>query len=149
MPRWTSCAFVAALAVTLAGCASTAETGFPDPSEVPERVAHGTCAEATDDPVALDGEIYVLDNCYVPRVATVAAGTAITWIQDGAAPHSVTFSDLDVNSHPTCAGADVASCMADGDEFTATLTDVGEFIYYCVIHGSPDGGGMAATIIVE
>lgn len=147
MPRWTTCALVVALGATLVGCASNAETGFPDPSEVPERVEHGACADATDDPTALDGEIYVLDNCYLPRVATVSAGASVTWLQDGVAPHSVTFSELDINSHPGC--SDAASCMADGDEFTATLSEAGEFIYYCIIHGSADGTGMAATIIVE
>jgi plastocyanin len=33
-------------------------------------------------------------------------------------------------------------------EFTATFTAPGEFIYYCVLHGDAEGGGMAATLRV-
>ncbi len=33
-------------------------------------------------------------------------------------------------------------------EFTATFTAPGEYIYYCVLHGDAQGGGMAATLKV-
>jgi plastocyanin len=33
-------------------------------------------------------------------------------------------------------------------EFTATFTAPGEFIYYCILHGDAEGGGMAATLRV-
>ena len=33
-------------------------------------------------------------------------------------------------------------------EFTATFTAPGEYIYYCVLHGDAEGGGMAATLRV-
>jgi plastocyanin len=33
-------------------------------------------------------------------------------------------------------------------EFTATFTAAGEFIYYCILHGDAEGGGMAATLRV-
>lgn len=33
-------------------------------------------------------------------------------------------------------------------EYTATFTAAGEFIYYCVLHGDAEGGGMAATLRV-
>jgi plastocyanin len=33
-------------------------------------------------------------------------------------------------------------------EFTATFTAAGEYIYYCVLHGDAEGGGMAATLRV-
>lgn len=149
MPRWTSCVLVAVLGFSLAGCASNAETGFPDPSEVPTAPEGPVCSDAVDEPVELDGEITVLDNCYVPKVAEVAAGTEITWIQHGVAPHDVTFVEIDVDSHPDCSASATTECMADGDEFTATLDEPGEYLYYCVIHGSAAGAGMAATIVVE
>lgn len=149
MPRWSSCALVAVLGFALAGCASNAETGFPDPSEVPTDVPGASCDEASEEAVEVHEPIAVLDNCYVPKVATVAAGTEIEWIQDGIAPHTVTFSELEIDSHPDCSGSVAGSCMADGDTFSATLEKPGEYIYYCVIHGTASGGGMAATIVVE
>lgn len=33
-------------------------------------------------------------------------------------------------------------------EFTATFTAAGEFIYYCILHGDANGGGMSATLRV-
>jgi plastocyanin len=39
--------------------------------------------------------------------------------------------------------------MKEGDEFTGALDKPGEYVYYCVLHGGPDGTGMAATVIVE
>jgi plastocyanin len=33
-------------------------------------------------------------------------------------------------------------------EFTATFTAPGEYIYYCILHGDAEGGGMAATLTV-
>jgi plastocyanin len=33
-------------------------------------------------------------------------------------------------------------------EFTATFSAAGEYIYYCVLHGDAQGGGMAATLRV-
>ncbi len=33
-------------------------------------------------------------------------------------------------------------------EFTATFTAPGEYIYYCILHGDAEGGGMAATLRV-
>lgn len=33
-------------------------------------------------------------------------------------------------------------------EFTATFTAPGEWIYYCILHGDAEGGGMAATLRV-
>lgn len=153
MARWSSCALVAVLGFALAGCASNAETGFPDPSEVPTEDPKVECPEESDaaaeEPVEVHEPIAVLDNCYVPKVATVAAGTEIEWIQDGIAPHTVTFSESEIDSHPECSGSVAGSCMADGDTFTTTLDQPGEYIYFCVIHGTANGGGMAATIIVE
>jgi plastocyanin len=149
MRSWTSCALVALLGSMLVGCASNADTGFPDPSEVPSDEPGVSCSEVTDEPVALDGDVLVLDSCFAPKVATVAAGTEIHWVQESALPHTVTFVDTDLNSHPDCSQADVTGCMADGDEFSASLIDPGEYPYYCVIHGTATGSGMAATIIVE
>lgn len=33
-------------------------------------------------------------------------------------------------------------------EFTATFTAAGEYLYYCILHGDAQGGGMAATLRV-
>lgn len=148
MPR-TSYALVAALGLLLVGCASNADTGFPDKSLVPTEAPGPSCADATEEAVAYEEPIFVLDNCFVPKVATVAAGTEIGWLQEGIAPHSVTFVDADIDSHPDCNASVPGTCMADGDEFNATLTDPGEYAYYCVIHGTPAGGGMAGTIVID
>lgn len=147
MRRLFALSFVLAFAAT--ACASSKDTGFPDPSLVPTDAGHGTCADATDTPEPYEDIVYVLDpTCFLPQVVTVAAGTTVHWEQIGGAPHSVTADDGTFDSHPTCK-QDPSTCMQDGDAFDHTFADAGEFAYYCVIHGGPSGEGMAGTVIVE
>lgn len=148
MPRWTSILAALALGSTLAACASSADTGFPDPTEIPTKEPGASCTEPSEEEVELEGEILVLDSCYRPQHAVVAAGEEVTWTQEGVLPHNVVFVDLDVDSHPDCSGSEPGSCMADGDSFSHAFEETGEFAYYCVIHGTPDGAGMAGTLIV-
>lgn len=148
MPRWSSLALVTVLGFSLSSCASNAETGFPAESEIPTDAPSATCDDAIDEPQPYEDEIFVLDNCYVPKVATVAADEEVHWLQEGTLPHTVTFVDVEVDSHPDCDGSPEL-CMNEGEEFTGTLSDPGEYIYYCILHGGPDGTGMAGTLVVE
>ena len=76
---------------------------------------------------------------YEPGDITVPAGTAVTWVnKDSGARHSATASD----------GSFDTGLLDAGEEATIVLDTPGVYIYYCTLHGSPDGSGMAATITV-
>ena len=98
----------------------------------------GTAARAEDR------GIDVQDNRFAPATVTVAPGDTVTWTQSGSNPHSVTADDGSFDSHPNCPPA----CMGNGDTFSHTFDDSGEFGYHCKIHGSP-GQGMSGTVVVE
>jgi plastocyanin len=82
--------------------------------------------------------IMVQDSRFTDKSITVPVGTTIVWRYDANLPHTVTADDDSFDS----------GTMRDGDEFTLTFTDVGEYPYYCRFHGGPGGQGMSGTVIV-
>ncbi|MFP5224419.1 MAG: plastocyanin/azurin family copper-binding protein [Actinomycetota bacterium] len=146
MRRWNLLAAVIALGLLVTACASNKDTGFPQDVQRTEKTVN--CSEAVDDPAPYEGPVLVGDNCYLPKVITVASGTTVMWEQLGVAPHSVTAADDSYDSNPDCL-SDPSTCMAKGDTFEQTFDTPGEYTYYCVLHGSASGAGMAGKVIVE
>ena len=105
---------------------------------VPTAAAEPTAAtEAEAEPAAVS--IDMVNFAYEPGDITVAAGTAVTWINKDDGPrHSATAAD----------GSFDTGLLDGGQEATIVLDTPGTYIYYCTLHGSPDGSGMAATITV-
>ncbi|VAW34152.1 hypothetical protein MNBD_CHLOROFLEXI01-2119, partial [hydrothermal vent metagenome] len=96
---------------------------------------------ATEEPPAADAAatIDMANFAYVSNDVTVSVGTAVTWInKDGGPRHSATASD----------GSFDTSLFDAGEQVTITFDTPGTYVYYCTLHGSPDGSGMAATITV-
>lgn len=99
------------------------------PTEAPPAEA------AAPEPVTIE----MANFAYVPNEITVAAGTAVTWINKDSGPrHSATASD----------GSFDTGLFDEGNTATVTFDTPGTYVYYCLLHGSPDGSGMAATITV-
>ena len=77
-----------------------------------------------------------------PRPRQVAAGTEVTFVNDGQNDHNVVPEDE---------GADWAIDGDDfhpGDEQSFTFDDPGVYRYYCSIHGTIDAG-MPGVLVVE
>lgn len=129
-----SAAVVAALGLALAACSEAKDTGLPaGPTKQP---ANTNLVEA-------------VDSAFEPKSLEVKPGVEVTWEFAGSAPHNVKFVTVaGVDSHPTCA-TDIAACSKKGDEFKHKFDAAGEFLYYCVIHGTANGQGMAGTIVVK
>jgi predicted lipoprotein with Yx(FWY)xxD motif len=70
---------------------------------------------------------------------TVAPGTTVNWVNDDAAPHTVTSDTQKFDS----------GNMASGATFKFTFTTEGEYPYFCTYHGSAGGNGMAGKVIVR
>lgn len=112
--------------------------------------AAGPSAEATAEPPAeTESEtdateappvtIEMAEFAYQPGDITVPVGTAVTWVNnDGGPRHSATAAD----------GSFDTGLFGSGEEATVVFDTPGTYLYYCTLHGSADGSGMAATITV-
>ncbi len=83
------------------------------------------------------------ENAYSPRDITVKVGTTIQWVNEDAIAHTVTsgFSDGSVGEAD---GLFDSGFMNEGDTFTYTFDEVGEFSYFCLPHP-----WMVGTVTVE
>ena len=125
-------AAVAALALTLAGCASGKDTGFPaGPTTAPPGKV---CS----------GEIDMVNLLFAPEDCTVPVGTTVKWINKvGGLPHTVTSEDGKFDS-----GA--SSPIQANGEYSFTFKAAGSYPYYCQLHASKGArSGMIGTIKVE
>jgi plastocyanin len=68
----------------------------------------------------------------------VPVGSEVTWFNTGAVEHSATSDD---NLWDT-------TLLANGEQSTLVFDSPGTFLYYCLLHGTPGGQGMAAQITV-
>ena len=104
-----------------------------------------------EDEVVSDEQVIITDgafdpnnaeNAYSPREITVTVGTTISWVNNDAIAHTVTsgFSDGTVGEAD---GLFDSGFMNEGDVFTYTFDEVGEFPYYCIPHP-----WMTGTVIV-
>lgn len=97
-------------------------------------------------------EVAVVDSSFQPASLTVTAGEAVTWTSSGSLPHTVTSSSGAFDSNPDCASfsdGGSGACMDNGETYSFTFDAPGTYAYYCKLHGTSAGGGMAGTIVVQ
>lgn len=87
----------------------------------------------TPRPSSPPGALTIVDYAYRPSSITVAAGTTLTWVNTGAAPHTVTDEAARFDSGTLSAGA----------RWSHTFSTPGTFRYLCTLHPQ-----MRATVIV-
>lgn len=124
-------AVLAALALTLAGCASGKDTGLPaGPTEEPESKQCGTI----DMNDALK---------FVPEECTATVGQTVVWKNIGSLPHTVRSEEDRFNSG-------LGTPITGGQEFRFTFRAAGAYPYFCELHASKGARtGMIGTIVVE
>ncbi|HSH03555.1 MAG TPA: DUF420 domain-containing protein [Anaerolineae bacterium] len=95
----------------------------------------------TPPPPAETGTVVVdmADFFFGESAVTVSPGTAVTFINVGEFRHSATASD----------GSWDTGLQPSGGEVTIRFDESGEFGYYCLLHGTAEGDGMAGVITVE
>ena len=82
---------------------------------------------------AQDASVSIVDFDFSPGSLEVAAGTTVTWTNDGDAPHTVTADRGEFDSGE----------LASGDTYSFTFDTPGTYAYHCEIHPN-----MTATIVV-
>ena len=105
----------------------------------------GADGGAPEDVVVLEGdavEVLAVDNAFDPEAAQVAAGTEVTFVNNGRNDHNVIPEDADAEWRVE------ADDFAPGDEATFTFDEPGAYRYYCSIHGTLTAG-MPGVLVVE
>ena len=106
--------------------------------------------ESTTTTTSLPGDgqtvtISAMDNTFRPDVIEVPAGAEVVFVNIGRNDHDVIPADL----RPTdeLSWGVVAADFAPRDEYRVVFAEIGEYAYYCSIHGTSTVG-MVGTITV-
>jgi plastocyanin len=105
----------------------------------------GGGGEAPPDATLLEGdsvEIQAIDNVFQPEAARVAAGTEVTFVNNGRNSHNVVPENED---DPWAVATDD---FQPGDEASYTFDEPGTYRFFCSIHGTIDTG-MPGVLVVE
>ncbi len=154
---------LAAMLVFAAACASEPSENRASPAgpsveetESSPTETKASVDEPTDDrskkadpPSEATTRVKVIDTDFRPVKVMVPVGATVKWKQVGDQPHSVTAADGSFDSSPECGPLDSDECLGEGDRFTHTFDQAGDFTYYCRVHGLPDGTGMVGTVVVR
>ena len=122
-----------ALSLVAAGCGGDdASTSKADPSatEAPAAVSNG------NDSATKKASATIKNFEFEPRELTVAAGGKVTWTNQDAANHTVTFKAGE--------GPKTIPNLRKGDKGTVTFADAGTYAYVCAYHPN-----MKGTILVK
>src|SRR5262245_12763462 len=76
---------------------------------------------------------------FTPEQIVVPLGSTVVWVNEDGAPHTATADD---------GQAFQSDLIARGQSFQFTATELGEFPYFCELHGSAGGVGMAGIVKV-
>jgi plastocyanin len=125
-----------ALVVTAAfaaGCGEE-ERGAGSPAPTPP-TATPTASPAAAEAADAKGTVAIKGFAYSPARVTVRRGSKVTWANEDAANHTVTFSEE--------GPADVGN-LREGRSATVTFDERGSYAYICEFHP-----GMAGTVEVR
>ena len=90
-------------------------------------------------------KVRMYDNAFSPTTIRVPVGTAVTFANVGRNPHNAVATDGKAFSTEHSFGALEMPASASA---AVTFIAPGVYRYYCTYHGTPDGRGMAGTLVV-
>ena len=93
-----------------------------------------TLAQTGGTPQSGNVGVSVADFSFTPASLTIAAGSTVTWKNDGQVTHTATADGTEFDS----------GNLASGASFAHTFNTKGTFKYHCAIHAS-----MTGTITVQ
>jgi plastocyanin len=97
--------------------------------------------DAASEPAATadQAQVFGYDDVFSPEVVEIPEGGEVEWRIEGDNPHNVVASD---------GGWESPLTMLRGDKYARTFDEPGVYDYFCTFHGTPDGEGMAGTVVV-
>jgi plastocyanin len=88
--------------------------------------------------------VEMFDNRFEPAEIGVPVGGSVTFLGAGDAPHNAVAADGSWSTETVFGSL----AQLEGDAATLEFTEPGEYVFYCTLHGSADGGGMAGRLVV-
>ena len=82
--------------------------------------------------------VTVTDNAFTPKNVTINPGDTVTFVNQGALPHTATADS----------GTFDTGIIQPGAGSSAVFGNLGTYAYHCTLHGAAGGVGMAGTITV-
>ncbi len=143
-----------ALVLALVGCAGSQPSQMqPSTGATDQPAESGSPTE--EETTEGDGDVIMtVGLAFMPETITVEAGTTVTWQNGEAISHTVTSGAWgDVNEETGLRGTETADGLFDhdlarmgeeGDSFSFTFEEPGEYPYFCKPHLT-----MNAMVIVE
>lgn len=138
---------IPAALLVLAGCADSAP-----PTSAPGQQSESAPADGSLTPG--ENEVITIGLKFMPETITVPVGTTVTWRNGESIGHTITSGAWgDVNESTGIRGSQSADGLfdhalapmgQDGDTFTFTFDEPGEYPYFCQPHLA-----MNAMVIVE
>ena len=120
--RWWYAPLLALVALAVAGCSGSAQ-------------ATGTA------------HIGMKDNFFTREVTRIPVGGSVTFSNDGRTLHNAVSTDSSWSTGLS-SGGELKALMKPGDKVTVTIDKPGVYPFYCTLHGTPDGKGMYAVLVV-
>jgi plastocyanin len=143
---------VLALLGAAVSCTDDKDVAVPeDPSSRALRIATGgtvATGQGASTPigaaaVAVEVEVVATDNEYTPDVVRVAVGQPVVWVNIGENEHDI------IPVTPVAGfGIGLDEWVKDSS-YTFAFDEPGSYAYYCSIHGTRSGKGMAGTVEVS
>jgi plastocyanin len=102
------------------------------------------CGDASDDTFIGTG---MIDNSFTREVTRIPVGGTVRWSNDGQTVHNA----VDVEgrwSTGEAQGDDENAVMQPGERLSMTFDEPGVYEYFCTLHGTRDGEGMFAVLVV-
>ena len=87
---------------------------------------------------AATANVSIVEFTFEPKTIFVDAGDVVMWQNNGQVLHTVTAADDSFDSGD----------MVSTQTFTQTFDTAGTFQYYCARHGTKEGNGMVAAVVV-
>jgi plastocyanin len=100
-----------------------------------------TSTAVTQPPQSGTVAVSSVDNNFRPQDITVTLGSTVVWTNDGRAEHNI------VPSGSTPFHADKDS-FPPGSSYTWEATELGNFPYFCSIHGTATAGMFGSVTVV-
>lgn len=83
---------------------------------IPNEAADPSCVES--------------ESCYLPSKLTIAIGSTITWQNESGVIHTVTSGNPDDGP----SGTFDSGILMEGDTFSHTFSEAGQYDYFCTVH---------------
>jgi len=85
--------------------------------------------------LAAEHTVAIRDDFFSPKNLTIPPGDAVKWVHQGSATHTTTSSSGLWNS----------GLMHNGDTFSVTFSNLGNFPYFCQVHGQSMSGKITVA----